>query len=95
MLTSRRVAFFRRAGRFGGGRVEKPPRFLWALEQVRAIEARRYEMKIGYGDRLAIPGLAIDGQGFRLHREMPSAEVLGPLEEARPARRVELGLPRS
>jgi hypothetical protein len=93
VLTSRRTAFYRKLGLFGSGRLEKPPQFSWPLEDVRSVESRRYEMKIGYGDRLVIPGVAVNGQGFRLNRETPSPGVVEALERARKARRSELGLP--
>ena len=93
ILTSRRAVFFRRVGLFGGGRLEKPPAHAWRLEQVRSLEPRRFEMKVGYGDKVAIPGFAVEGQGFRLNRETPSGGVLEAIDRARRARRSELGLP--
>lgn len=93
ILTSRRVAFFQKRGLLGAGRLERPPLFSWRLELVRSLQPRRYEMKIGYGDRLAIPGISVDDQGFRLSREASSARVLEELLQARRARRSELNLP--
>ncbi len=93
VLTTRRLSFFRRRGLLGGGRLEKPPQVSWRLEKIREVTGRRYELKIGYGDRIEIPGLAVDGRGFRLNRETPSAPVVETIETARRARRSELGLP--
>jgi hypothetical protein len=93
VLTSRRLAFFRRSGLFGPGRLEKPPSYSWRLEAIGSIAPRRFEMKIGYGDRLEIPGISVDGQGFRLNRETPAKAVLDELGNARRSRRSELGLP--
>ncbi len=93
VLTNHRASCFRRAGLFGPGRLEKPPLFERRLEQVRSVTVERFWMKIGYGDRLEVPGLAIDGHGFRLNRETSSAEVRTEVERARQARRSELGLP--
>ncbi|MGD0250213.1 MAG: hypothetical protein ABSB97_04925 [Thermoplasmata archaeon] len=92
VLTSRRAMFFRKSGLFGPGRLEKPARFSWRLEEIRFIVFRRYEMRVGYGDRLEIPGFAINDQGFRLNRETPSRGVVDELEQARRSRRSELRL---
>jgi hypothetical protein len=93
ILTSHRCLFFRKAGILGGGRVEKPAAFAWRLEQVRSVSPQRFWMKIGYGDRLEMPGLSINGQGFRLNRETSSHAAVGDVLKARQSRRVELGLP--
>jgi hypothetical protein len=90
VLTTRRVLFHRKAGWFGSARTESPGQFERRLEEVRSISEEHYWMKIGYGDRLAIPGLSIDGQGFRLNRELPALGVLTELEGARRARKSEL-----
>jgi len=83
----------RKAGLLRGSRVERPAAFAWRLEDVRSVSAERFWMKIGYGDRLEMPGLAIDGQGFRLNREVPSRDVVEEILKARRSRRVELNLP--
>jgi hypothetical protein len=93
ILTSHRCLFFRKAGILGGSRVEKPAAFTWRLEAVRSVTPQRFWMKIGYGDRLEMPGLSIDGQGFRLNRETPSGAAVADILRARQSRRVELGLP--
>ena len=93
ILTSHRCLFLRKAGLLRGSRVERPAAFAWRLEDVRSVSAERFWMKIGYGDRLEMPGLAIDGQGFRLNREVPSRDVVEEILKARRSRRVELNLP--
>jgi hypothetical protein len=93
VLTNHRCLFFRKVGLLGGSRVERPAAFTWRLEEVRSVSPQRFWMKIGYGDRLEMPGLAIDGQGFRLNRETPSRGAVNEILKARQSRRVELGLP--
>lgn len=92
ILTDRRLFFFRRVGRWGPGRLERPPEFARRLEEIRSTEPRRFWMKIGYGDRVEIPGLAIDELSLRLNRETRSREVFGEILGARQARRTALGL---
>jgi hypothetical protein len=93
VLTSHRIRFFQNGGIFGTGPVQLPPRFTWRLEEIRTVAPRRYEMNVGYGDRLAIPGVAIDGQGFRLNRETSAPAVFAEIERVRRARRSELHFP--
>lgn len=92
VLTSQRCRFFHKAGLLGG-RLEKPPRLAWNLEALRSVVPQRFWMKIGYGDRLEMPGLGIDGYGFRLNRDTPSGPVVQAILNARDARRAELGYP--
>lgn len=93
VLTNHRCLFFPKAGLLGGSRAGKPAVFSWRLEEIRSVSPQRYWMKIGYGDRLEIPGFAVDGQGFRLHRETPSRGVLADILNARQSRRIALGFP--
>ena len=95
VLTTHRVIFYRKSGIFGSGRNPSSPVFVRRLEEVRTLAATRYWMKIGYGDCLEIPGVSIDGQGFRLNRETPSHPVLVAIEAARRSRRAGLGAPSS
>ncbi len=90
ILTNHRVLFFRRSGLFAGGRAERPPAIFRRLEEIRAVAARRFWMSIGYGDRVEVPGLAIDAQTFRLNRESSAEEVRAAVEAARVARISEL-----
>jgi hypothetical protein len=93
ILTSRRCLFVPKAGFFGGDRAARSASFAWRLEEIRAVSPQKYWMRIGYGDRLEIPGFSINGQGFRLNRETPSRGVVGEILKARQSRRTELGLP--
>jgi hypothetical protein len=93
VLTNRRLLFHRRAGLLSGGRLERPPLSVWRLEAIRSIRLEQYWMNVGYGDRVEIPGISVDGQGFRLNRETPSSGVREEIERARAARRAEVGAP--
>lgn len=93
VLTDRRLLFFRRVGRWGSGRLERPPLFARRLEEIRSLERRTLWMKIGYGDRVGMEGIAIDGWAVRLGREAPSSEMTEHIHRARRARRAALGLP--
>ena len=83
ILTTRRCLFFRRVGLFGGGKVETPPRFTVWLNDLRSVSSRESSMSIGYGDRVSIPGIELNGQRFRLGREANSAEVVAKINDAR------------
>ncbi len=83
VVTDRRILFYRQAGVFRGSQVVKPPLLSVRVERIRSVSPRQFSMEIGYGDKVAIPGLEIDGQDFRLNRETPSAEVLQRIAEAR------------
>jgi hypothetical protein len=93
VLTNHRCLFFPKAGFLGGNRGTRPATFAWRLEEIRSVSPERYWMRIGYGDRLEIPGISIDGQGFRLNRETPSRGVTDDILAARQSRRTELGFP--
>lgn len=86
VLTSQRCLFYRQAGVWKGRQLEKPPELAVKLEDLRSVSARQFTMPIGYGDHIAIPGLEIDGHGFKLNREMPSSGVLAEIAEARRVR---------
>lgn len=92
VVTDRRWLFFESAG-FFGGRVESVPRLDQPIERVAQAVAHRFWMPIGYGDRMELPGLVIDGHGFRLPRETAVAPVIETIERAREARRSALGYP--
>ena len=85
LLTTERCLFFRRVGLFGGGRAEKPPAFAIRLGQIRSVSSRDSSMEIGYGDRVSIPGIELDGREFRFQRETDSALVVSMINEARHA----------
>ncbi len=91
VLTDRRVLFYRRKGLLGRGAPERPPLFAQRLETIGGVTVRRYVLRVGYGDRIEIPGVAIDEQGFRLNRESSAENVRAEIERAGHARRAELG----
>jgi hypothetical protein len=93
VLSTRRLLFYRAAGVVRSTRLEKPAEFAVRLEEIRALTPAQYSMSIGYGDRVALPGLRVDARGFRLRREANLGEVLPPIERARQLRRAELRLP--
>jgi hypothetical protein len=83
ILTDQRCLFYRRAGLWGGRRLEPNPTFSVALGSIRSITIRMFSMTIGYGDRLPIPGVEIDGTVFRLNRENSAEHVLASIALAR------------
>ncbi len=89
VLTSHRVLFFGSAGLFGRRSGVRPPMFTFPLERL-SVQLAQYWMTVGYGDRVEMPGLVLDGHGFRLARETPAGPVKDALVRAREARRAEL-----
>ncbi len=87
ILTDRRLLFVRRGGWRARAQDAESPDVTLPLESIRQIEARPFQMRIGYGDRVVIPGIAIDGHAFRLPRETPAEEVRFVLEQAARSRR--------
>jgi hypothetical protein len=88
VLTSQRCLFFRQAGFFGGRRLDQPAAFSVRMEQIRSLSPRQFSMEIGYGDRVAVPGLELNGNEFRLNRDASSESVVGEIERARNPRLV-------
>lgn len=93
VLTDRRLLFYRRSGLLSSGRLEPPPVFSCRLEEVRSAEPQTFWMKIGYGDRVAMPGVSVDGLKVRLNRDDSSQALVAAIGVARTARRTALGLP--
>lgn len=92
VLTDRRLLFYRRSGLWGPGRLERPPVFARRLEEVRSVTPQRLWMRIGYGDRVEMPGIGIDTEIVRLGRDAPLETLVGEIDGARTARRAALGL---
>jgi hypothetical protein len=90
-LTTRRCLFFRQSGLFGGGKMVKPALFTVRLDRLRSASQRQFSMPIGYGDQLAIPGIELDGEGFKLNRETPAGPVLEEIMSAQQTRLAESG----
>jgi len=84
LVTTSHCRFFARAGPFGS-RWETRPAFSVPLGAIRAVEGRSFAMSIGYGDRVAIPGVAIDGVAFRLARGDTPSQVGAAIASARGA----------
>ena len=84
-LTRDRCYFVPRRARFGRGRATPEDEFSRYLRDVRSVEPRSFSMTIGYGDRVEIPGVAIDGTEFRLGRELSGPSVVAAIAEARRA----------
>jgi hypothetical protein len=93
VLTNLRSLFLVRAGLLGGRRIVEQPVFAAALQDLNAANPNRSYLRIGYGDRMEIPGLVLAGHGFQLDRETPSRNVLLHIASARVARLMELGEP--
>lgn len=92
ILTSRRCLFYYKAGTLSE-RLEEPPRLQWKIEDVRSVAPQKFWMRIGSGDQVEMPGLGIDGYGFRLPLETSSDPIVAAILQAREARRAELGPP--
>lgn len=81
-LTSARCLFFRKAGLFGGRRVQDTAAFQVRLEEIRSVSSRPSWMAIGYGDRVSVPGIELNSVEFRLDRETPSEPVVAAIVSA-------------
>jgi hypothetical protein len=93
ILTDARCLFFRRAGRFRGGALEKSPRFALQLGEIHSAVTRQFSLPIGYGDHFAVPGLELNGQEFRVDRETPAGPIVTAILEA-VRNRTAVGAPR-
>ena len=83
VLTDRRCLFYRRAGVLGGRRLEPTPTFSQSLGSIETVAPHRFWLRIGYGDRVELPGIAIGAHRFRLVRGVDSAEVARAVRSAR------------
>jgi hypothetical protein len=92
ILTNQRCLFFRRAGLFGGQRLEMAPTFTSRLEDLSTGRPRRFFLRIGYGDKMEIGGIEIGSHEFQLDRESAPMRVLWEISNARAARLRELGM---
>lgn len=82
VLTPRRVLFHPMRGLLGSGRARGAPLFARSLEDIRSVSTHREYLRIGYGDRIEMPGLSIDGARFRLVRGASAEEVRASIERA-------------
>ncbi|MGP8075389.1 MAG: hypothetical protein ACLP8Y_01420 [Thermoplasmata archaeon] len=90
-LTNRRLLFIAKAGLLGRSHPPTSDRSI-SLEGVGGAAPRRTEMRIGYGDRMILEGVDVDGAVYELGREASSRTMLAEISTARRARRAELGL---
>jgi hypothetical protein len=81
-----------KTGLFGRSAPTESDRSL-LLEELGGAAPHKSEMRIGYGDRMVIEGVEIEGIAYELGREAPSRAILAEIAAARQARRKELGLP--
>lgn len=93
VLTNRRLLFLPKRGLFGRSGPPEAGRSL-PLEGIGGAAPRRSEMRIGYGDRMILEGIEVDGTAYELGREASSRGVLEAIAAARESRRNELGLSR-
>ncbi|MGD0589066.1 MAG: hypothetical protein ABSA63_09810 [Thermoplasmata archaeon] len=91
-LTNRRILFMAKGGLFGRSHPPTSARSM-SLEGIGGAAPHRTELRIGYGDRMVLEGIELDGAVFELGREASSRTVLAEIASARRARRKELGLP--
>jgi hypothetical protein len=89
VLTTHRCLFVRKTGFFGRGKRDPTPRFSTALDSIQTLTERSSSMSIGYGDRVSVPGIEVNGQEFRLGRETNPPSVVAAIASARRARRTE------
>ena len=83
VLTDRRCLFYPRAGILGGRRLEPTPTFSEPLGPLETVAPNRFWMRIGYGDRVELPGIAVGARRFRLVRGVDPAEVVRAVRSAR------------
>ncbi|MGA8710857.1 MAG: hypothetical protein WB786_06480 [Thermoplasmata archaeon] len=91
-LTNRRLFFVAKAGLFGRSHPPTSDRPM-SLEGIGGAAPHRTEMRIGYGDRMTLEGIEVDGAIYELGRAASSRTMLAEIASARRARRTELELP--
>ena len=91
ILTNQRCLFALREGWFGARASLDPGRSV-RLESIRYAGVRPLPMSVGFGERRALPGLELDGRGYRTGRSSPPGTILVAIARVRLARREALGL---
>jgi hypothetical protein len=71
VLTNRRLLFVAKAGRFARSSPSANDRSV-PLEGVGSAAPHRTEMRIGYGDRMILEGIQVDGVRYELGRGVPT-----------------------
>ncbi|MGA7923581.1 MAG: hypothetical protein WCA77_06355 [Thermoplasmata archaeon] len=93
VLTDRRCLFLHRVGFLTGRKFEMDSSLAWPLSEIQTAFPKRFTLSIGYGDRMDINGLEIQGRNFHLDREMSARAILLEIAKARRSRLSELGTP--
>jgi hypothetical protein len=91
ILTNRRCLFARREGWFTARASLDPSRSV-RLEAILYAGIRRLPMHVGLGERGSVPGLELDGRGYRTGASTPPGGVLVAIARERLTRREALGL---
>ncbi len=86
VLTDRQCAFVPARGFLRRPRGRSDATVRWRLEEVRTFSSRRFFLRIGYGDRIELGGVEINGTEFRLGRVTRPEEVLEAIQDARSRR---------
>jgi hypothetical protein len=94
ILTDRRCLIFLREGLFNRERLANKPIFVVSLERLDSLGPRQFFLRIGYGDKMEIGGIELNGQEFQLGRESAPLEVVSDIAKARTARLKDLSGPR-
>lgn len=90
VLTDRTLRIYPGGGLLSRGRIGKSPTWVRRLEGLGSVDRERYELKIGYGDRVLLEGLSLEGTHLRFPRGLSAVQVRAQVEQARRARREEL-----
>ncbi len=93
VLTDRRCLFLHRVGFLTGRKFEMDSALAWSLSEIQTAFPKRFSMSIGYGDRMEMNGLEIQGRNFHLDRETSAQSILSEIAKARRNRLTELGTP--
>jgi hypothetical protein len=91
VLTNQRILFGRREGWFGKQLSMDRGRAV-RLEAMRYAGLRPFLMRVGLAERGNVPGIEIDGRGYRTGREPPPSTILVAIARERVRRREAAGL---
>lgn len=83
VLTNKTLRFYLGAGLFRSGQPSGAPLRVWRLQDIRHVISENQSLTIGYGDRIPLPGVVVDGERFRLGREISAPQVVEFIDRAR------------